>query len=230
MKFAVIVFPGSNCDLDMYHAVEDTVQQPVDYVWHTATDLSQYDAILVPGGFSYGDYLRCGSIARFAPVMAEVRKAAEAGKFVLGVCNGFQILTEAGLLPGALIRNNSLKFRCHPVDLVVENNKTAFTNAYRQGETIRIPIAHGEGNYYCDDLTLQQLKKNNQIIFRYQGHNPNGSVDDIAGVSNERGNVVGMMPHPERAVKDLLGSKDGARMFASLLNAWRETHGAAIGR
>ena len=230
MNFAVIVFPGSNCDLDMYHAVEDTVQQPVDYVWHTATDLSQYDAILVPGGFSYGDYLRCGSIARFAPVMAEVRKAADAGKFVLGVCNGFQILTEAGLLPGALIRNNSLKFRCHPVDLVVENNQTAFTNAYRQGETIRIPIAHGEGNYYCDDLTLQQLKKNNQIIFRYQGHNPNGSVDNIAGVSNERGNVVGMMPHPERAVKDLLGSKDGARMFTSLLNAWRETHGAAIGR
>jgi len=230
MKFAVIVFPGSNCDLDMYHAVEDTVQQPVDYVWHTATDLSQYDAILVPGGFSYGDYLRCGSIAQFAPVMAEVRKAADEGKFVLGVCNGFQVLTEAGLLPGALIRNNSLKFRCHPVDLVVENNGTAFTNAYRQGETIRIPIAHGEGNYYCDDLTLQQLKKNNQIIFRYQGHNPNGSVDNIAGVSNERGNVVGMMPHPERAVKDLLGSKDGARMFTSLLNAWRETHGAAIGR
>ncbi len=230
MNFAVIVFPGSNCDLDMYHAVEDTVQQPVDYVWHTATDLSKYDAILVPGGFSYGDYLRCGSIARFAPVMAEVRKAADEGKFVLGVCNGFQVLTEAGLLPGALIRNNSLKFRCHPVDLVVENNQTAFTNAYRQGETIRVPIAHGEGNYYCDDVTLQQLKKNNQIIFRYQGHNPNGSVDNIAGVSNERGNVVGMMPHPERAVKDLLGSKDGARMFTSLLNAWRETHGAAIGR
>jgi len=230
MKFAVIVFPGSNCDLDMYHAVEDTVQQQVDYVWHTATDLSSYDAILVPGGFSYGDYLRCGSIARFAPVMAEVRKAADEGKFVLGVCNGFQVLTEAGLLPGALIRNNSLKFRCHPVDLVVENNKTAFTNAYRQGETIRIPIAHGEGNYYCDDLTLQQLKKNNQIIFRYQGDNPNGSVDNIAGISNERGNVIGMMPHPERAVKDLLGSKDGARMFTSVLNAWRETHGAAISR
>ena len=230
MNFAVIVFPGSNCDLDMYHAVEDTVQQSVDYVWHTETDLSKYDAILVPGGFSYGDYLRCGSIARFAPVMNEVRKAADEGKFVLGVCNGFQVLTEAGLLPGALIRNNSLQFRCHPVDLVVENNRTAFTNAYRQGETIRVPIAHGEGNYYCDDLTLQQLKKNNQIIFRYQGDNPNGSIDNIAGVSNERGNVVGMMPHPERAVKPLLGSSDGARLFASLLNAWRETHGAAIGR
>ena len=230
MNFAVIVFPGSNCDLDMYHAVEDTVKQPVDYVWHTETDLSKYDAILVPGGFSYGDYLRCGAIAQFAPVMAEVRKAADEGKFVLGVCNGFQVLTETGLLPGALIRNNSLKFRCHPVDLVVENNKTAFTNAYEQGETIRVPIAHGEGNYYCDDETLQRLKKNNQIIFRYRGDNPNGSTDNIAGIANARGNVVGMMPHPERAVKDLLGSKDGARMFASLLNAWRETHGAAIGR
>lgn len=230
MKFAVLVFPGSNCDLDMFHAVEDTVGEQVDYVWHTANDLSQYDAILVPGGFSYGDYLRCGSIAQFAPVMQEVRKAAEAGKFVLGVCNGFQILTEAGLLPGALIRNNSLQFRCHPVDLVVENTGTAFTNAYAPGETIRIPIAHGEGNYYVDEQTLEQLKKNNQIVFRYQGDNPNGSVDNIAGVSNERGNVVGMMPHPERAVSELLGSKDGARMFTSVLNAWRERNGAAIGR
>ncbi|WP_276356625.1 phosphoribosylformylglycinamidine synthase subunit PurQ [Cohnella caldifontis] len=230
MKFAVLVFPGSNCDLDMFHAVQDTVGQDVDYVWHTATDLSAYDAILVPGGFSYGDYLRCGSIARFAPVMAEVYKAAEAGKFVLGVCNGFQILTEAGLLPGALIRNNSLKFRCHPVDLVVENARTAFTNAYAQGESVRIPIAHGEGNYYVDAETLEQLKKNNQIVFRYAGENPNGSIHNIAGVCNERGNVVGMMPHPERAVSELLGSKDGARMFTSVLNAWRERHGAAIGR
>lgn len=228
MNFAVIVFPGSNCDLDMYHAVEDTLGQPVDYVWHTATDLAKYDAILVPGGFSYGDYLRCGAIAQFAPVMAEVRKAAEEGKYVLGVCNGFQILTEAGLLPGALIRNNSLKFRCHPVDLVVENNETPFTNAYGKGEVIRIPIAHGEGNYYCDDLTLKQLKQNNQIIFRYQGENPNGSVDNIAGISNERGNVVGMMPHPERAVSWLLGSEDGKRMFTSVLNAWREKHGTAV--
>jgi phosphoribosylformylglycinamidine synthase I len=229
MKFAVLVFPGSNCDIDMLKAVEDTVGQPVDYVWHTATDLSQYDAILVPGGFSYGDYLRCGAIARFAPVMAEVRKAAEAGKFVLGVCNGFQILTEAGLLPGALIRNNSLKFRCHPVDLVVENNKTGFTNGYTQGETIRIPIAHGEGNYFCDKETLARLHANNQIVFRYQGDNPNGSVDNIAGVSNEAGNVVGMMPHPERAVSELLGSADGARVFTSVLNVWRERNGAAIG-
>jgi phosphoribosylformylglycinamidine synthase len=227
MKFAVLVFPGSNCDIDMLKAVEDVVQQPVDYVWHTATDLSDYDAILVPGGFSYGDYLRCGAIARFAPVMAEVRKAAEQGKFILGVCNGFQILTEAGLLPGALIRNNSLKFRCHPVDLRVENTGTAFTNAYEQGEVVRIPIAHGEGNFYCDDETLARLRANNQIVFRYAGENPNGSTDNIAGICSEAGNVVGMMPHPERAVSDLLGSADGARMFRSALNAWRERNGAA---
>ncbi|GIO14428.1 phosphoribosylformylglycinamidine synthase subunit PurQ [Cohnella xylanilytica] len=220
MKFAVLVFPGSNCDIDMLKAVEDTIQQPVDYVWHTATDLSEYDAILVPGGFSYGDYLRCGAIAQLAPVMNEVRKAAEQGKFVLGVCNGFQILTEAGLLPGALIRNNSLKFRCHPVELKVENANTAFTNAYEEGEVVTIPIAHGEGNFYCDDETLAKLKANNQIVFRYNGDNPNGSVAGIAGICNERGNVVGMMPHPERAVSELLGSTGGARMFASVLNAF----------
>jgi phosphoribosylformylglycinamidine synthase len=230
MKFAVIVFPGSNCDLDMFHAVQDTIQQEVEYVWHTADDLSSYDAILIPGGFSYGDYLRCGAIAQFSPVMAEIRKAAEAGKFILGVCNGFQILTEARLLPGALIRNKSLRFRCHPVDLIVENNTTAFTNAYKQGETIRIPIAHGEGNFYVDDQTLARLKANRQIVFRYAGENPNGSVDNIAGVCNEQGNVVGMMPHPERAVSELLGSADGARMFESVLKAWRERNGAAIGR
>ena len=227
MKFAVLVFPGSNCDIDCYKAVEDTVGQAVDYVFHTATDLSAYDAILVPGGFSYGDYLRCGAIAQFAPVMAEVKKAAEQGKFILGICNGFQILTEAGLLPGALIRNNSLKFRCHQVELSVENASTGFTNDYKQGEVITIPIAHGEGSYFVDDATLAALKANKQVVFRYAGDNPNGSVDNIAGVCNEAGNVVGMMPHPERAVKELLGSADGARMFTSVLNAWRERNGAA---
>lgn len=227
MNFAVLVFPGSNCDIDCYKAVEDTIGQPVDYVFHTATDLSSYDAILVPGGFSYGDYLRCGAIAQFAPVMAEVKKAADQGKFILGICNGFQILTEAGLLPGALIRNNSLKFRCHAAELTVVNNVTAFTSAYEAGETINIPIAHGEGSYYVDDETLQKLKANNQIVFRYAGENPNGSVDNIAGVCNIAGNVVGMMPHPERAVHELLGSEDGTRMFTSVLNAWRERHGAA---
>jgi len=227
MNFAVIVFPGSNCDIDCFKAVEDTIGQPVDYVFHTATDLSKYDAILVPGGFSYGDYLRCGAIAQFAPIMSEIRKAAEAGKFVLGICNGFQILTEAGLLPGALIRNNSLKFRCHPADLIVENTSTAFTSAYKQGEVIDIPIAHGEGNYFVDDDTLASLKANNQIVFRYSVENPNGSVDHIAGVCNEAGNVVGMMPHPERAVSEILGSTDGVRMFTSVLEAWRERNGAA---
>lgn len=230
MNFAVLVFPGSNCDIDCFKAVEQTIGQPVDYVWHTTTDLSKYDAILVPGGFSYGDYLRCGAISRFAPVMNEVVKAAEQGKFVLGICNGFQILLESGLLPGAMLRNRTLKFRCHPSTLRVENNANPFTTQYAAGELINIPIAHGEGNYYCDEATLAELKANNQIVFRYDGENPNGSVDDIAGISNKEGNVVGMMPHPERAVDQLLGSEDGKRMFTSILNAWREKHGAAIVR
>lgn len=227
MNFAVLVFPGSNCDIDCFKAVEQTIGQPVEYVWHTTTDLSKYDAILVPGGFSYGDYLRCGAISRFAPVMNEVVKAAEQGKFVLGICNGFQILLESGLLPGAMLRNKTLKFRCHAATLRVENNENPFTTQYAKGELINIPIAHGEGNYYCDDATLAELKANNQIVFRYHGENPNGSVDDIAGISNKQGNVVGMMPHPERAVDQLLGSEDGKRMFTSILNAWREKHGAA---
>ncbi|MDQ0091475.1 phosphoribosylformylglycinamidine synthase [Paenibacillus anaericanus] len=226
MKFAVLVFPGSNCDIDCYKAVEDTLNEPVDYVWHTATDLSAYDCILVPGGFSYGDYLRCGAISRFAPVMAEVAKAAEQGKYVLGICNGFQILTEAGLLPGTLRRNMSLKFRCHDTVLRVENNENPFTSQYEKGQEIKIPIAHGEGNYYCDEETLAKLEENKQIIFRYVG-NPNGSLDDIAGISNERGNVVGMMPHPERAVDSLLGSEDGKGMFISILKAWRDQHESA---
>ncbi|RXZ82415.1 phosphoribosylformylglycinamidine synthase subunit PurQ [Paenibacillaceae bacterium] len=229
MKFAVLVFPGSNCDIDCYKAVEDTIGQPVDYVWHTNTDLSEYDCILVPGGFSYGDYLRCGAIAQFAPVMNEVRKAAEAGKYVLGICNGFQILTEARLLPGGLLRNNGMKFRCHQTLLEVVNAETPFTNQYTKGELIDIPIAHGEGNYYCDEATLKQLEENGQIVFRYRaGDNPNGSLSDIAGICNERGNVVGMMPHPERAIDQLLGSEDGKRMFTSILNAWREQHDAAV--
>ncbi|WP_310551200.1 phosphoribosylformylglycinamidine synthase subunit PurQ [Paenibacillus glufosinatiresistens] len=226
MKFAVLVFPGSNCDLDCYKAVEETVREPVDYVWHTATDLSPYDCIIVPGGFSYGDYLRCGAISRFAPVMNEVAKAAEEGKYVLGICNGFQILTEAGLLPGALRRNMSMKFRCHDAVLTVRNNRTPFTGDYAQGEEIIIPIAHGEGNYYCDEDTLSRLKAGGQIVFTYSD-NPNGSVANIAGICNERGNVLGMMPHPERAVSRLLGSEDGKRMFTSILKTWRDTHGTA---
>ncbi|MBP1995786.1 phosphoribosylformylglycinamidine synthase subunit PurQ [Paenibacillus eucommiae] len=228
MKFAVLVFPGSNCDIDCFKAVEDTIGQSVEYVWHTADDLSKYDCILVPGGFSYGDYLRCGAIAQFTNVMKALVKAADEGKYILGICNGFQVLTEARLLPGALLRNKEMKFRCHPAILRVENNNTPFTTDYEQGELINIPIAHGEGNYYCDEATLQELQANKQIIFRYEaGNNPNGSLDDIAGISNKAGNVVGMMPHPERAVHELLGSADGKRMFTSILSTWREKHGAA---
>jgi phosphoribosylformylglycinamidine synthase I len=229
MKFAVLVFPGSNCDIDCYKAVEDTVGQAVEYVWHTSPDLEKYDCILVPGGFSYGDYLRTGAIARFAPVMNALVEAAEKGKFILGICNGFQILLECGLLPGGMLRNRELKFRCSQATLRVENNQTPFTSDYQPGELIDIPIAHGEGNYYCNEETLARLKENNQIVFRYAGENPNGSVDDIAGICNEQGNVVGMMPHPERAVCRLLGSEDGARMFTSILKTWRERHGATIG-
>ncbi|RKJ53247.1 phosphoribosylformylglycinamidine synthase subunit PurQ [Butyricicoccus sp. 1XD8-22] len=224
MKFAVLVFPGSNCDIDMYHAIKDELGEEVEYVWHDATDLSDFDGILVPGGFSYGDYLRCGAMANQSNVMAEVKRAAEAGKPVLGVCNGFQILTEAGLLPGALLRNKNLKFMCRTVQLKVENNDTIFTNQYENGQIINIPIAHGEGNYFCDEETLTKLKANNQIVFTYSGENPNGSLDDIAGIINERGNVLGMMPHPERAVSDLLGSADGLNLFKSIVKQWRESH------
>ena len=224
MKFAVLVFPGSNCDIDMYHAIKDELGEEVEYVWHAETDLSQFDGILVPGGFSYGDYLRCGAMANQSNIMTEVKKAADAGKPVLGVCNGFQILTEAGLLPGALLRNKNLKFMCRTVQLKVENNNTLFTNQYEAGDVINIPIAHGEGNYYCDDETLAQLKANNQIVFTYSGENPNGSLEDIAGIINERGNVLGMMPHPERAVDALVGGADGLKLFKSIVKQWRENH------
>jgi phosphoribosylformylglycinamidine synthase subunit PurQ / glutaminase len=225
MRVAVIQFPGSNADVDMYQAVEDIMGAPVDYVWHSHNDLSAYDIILLPGGFSYGDYLRCGAVARFSPVMEQVIKAAEEGKLILGVCNGFQILTEAGLLPGAMLRNQSLKFRCKLSELRVANNTTAFTQDYNQGEVIQIPIAHGEGNYFCDEETLAKLQANNQIVFRYENENPNGSIDDIAGIINERGNVLGMMPHPERAVHAWMTSDDGKRMFTSILKTWREKNG-----
>ncbi len=224
MKFAVLVFPGSNCDIDMYHAIKDELGEEVEYVWHTATDLSGFDGVLVPGGFSYGDYLRCGAMANQSNIMTEVKKAADAGKPVLGVCNGFQILTEAGLLPGALLRNKNLKFMCRTVQLKVENNNTLFTNQYEQGQIINIPIAHGEGNYYCDEETLQSLKDNNKIVFTYSGDNPNGSLEDIAGIINERGNVLGMMPHPERAVDALVGGADGLAVFKSIVKQWRENH------
>ena len=224
MKFAVLVFPGSNCDIDMYHAIKDELKEEVEFVWHDAKDLSEFDGILVPGGFSYGDYLRCGAMANQSNVMAEVKKAAQLGKPILGVCNGFQILTEAGLLPGVLLRNKNLKFICRTVGLKVENNQTGFTNQYELGEIIHIPIAHGEGNYYCDADTLAQLKENHQIVFTYSSENPNGSLENIAGIINEQGNVLGMMPHPERAVDALLGSNDGLKLFKSIVKQWRESH------
>ncbi|WP_027417437.1 phosphoribosylformylglycinamidine synthase subunit PurQ [Aneurinibacillus terranovensis] len=227
MKCAVIVFPGSNCDIDMYKAVEDCLEQPVEYVWYTQTDLDAYDCILLPGGFSYGDYLRPGAMAGMAPVMEAIKKAAQDGKLIMGICNGFQVLTEARLLPGALRRNQSLKFRCGIVPLRVENADTAFTSEYEAGEVIQIPIAHGDGNYFCDEAALAEMKANRQIVFRYEGNNPNGSVDAIAGIINKEGNVLGMMPHPERAIHKWLGSEDGKRMFTSILSNWREKHGAA---
>ncbi|MGI1822257.1 phosphoribosylformylglycinamidine synthase subunit PurQ [Exiguobacterium sp. TRN 1102] len=222
MKFAVIVFPGSNCDLDMYHAVKDVLGEEAEYVFHTEISLEGFDGVLLPGGFSYGDYLRCGSIAQFSPIMVEVKRFAEEGRPVLGVCNGFQVLVEAGLLPGVLMRNRDLKFMCKTVDLVVENNETMFTSEYAAQETIRVPIAHGEGNYYCDETTLETLKSNGQIAFTYK-ENPNGSVENIAGITNEAGNVLGMMPHPERAVEALLGGEDGKRLFTSIVK-WGARH------
>ncbi|WP_400245266.1 phosphoribosylformylglycinamidine synthase subunit PurQ [Niallia sp. JL1B1071] len=224
MRFAVIVFPGSNCDVDMFHAVKDELGEEVEYVWHDTDSLEGFDGILLPGGFSYGDYLRTGAIARFSNVMKEVVKAAEAGKPILGICNGFQILLEAGLLPGAMRRNESLKFICKPVELQVANNNTMFSSAYKENEVITVPIAHGEGNYYCDEETLANLKVNNQIVFTYNGTNPNGSLENIAGITNEKGNVLGMMPHPERAVDELLGGADGLKIFKSIVSQWREAN------
>ena len=224
MKFAVLVFPGSNCDIDMYHAIKDELGEEVEYVWHTESSLEGFDGALVPGGFSYGDYLRCGAMANQSNVMKALKEFAAAGKPVLGVCNGFQILTEAGLLPGALLRNKNLKFMCRTVQLKVQNNATLFTNNYKSGEVIHIPIAHGEGNYYCDEETLAELKANNQIVFTYEGENPNGSLEDIAGIVNKEGNVLGMMPHPERAANEIVGGADGLKLFKSIVKQWREQH------
>ena len=230
MKFGVIVFPGSNCDHDAYHAISKHVGQPVDFIWHKQTDLSGYDAVIVPGGFSYGDYLRAGALARFSPVMKAVKKFADEGKFVFGICNGFQILCEAGLLPGALMRNRGLHFICKHVNIKVENKNTPFTSEVESGKVLSIPIAHAEGNYFCDDETFHRLEENNQIVFRYcdedgnltDESNPNGSRSNVAGICNLDRNVLGMMPHPERACESLLGSDDGREIFSSLTKAIRE--------
>lgn len=223
MKFAVIVFPGSNCDRDMYHAVTDALGEEAELVWYQDAQLANYDAILLPGGFSYGDYLRSGAIASTSEIVHQLKQEAEKGTPVLGVCNGFQILLESGLLPGAMLRNEKLKFICHQEVLQVVNHETMFTSAYTQDELITIPVAHGEGNYYCDPETLAQLEANDQIVFKYQ-NNPNGSVQAIAGIMNQAGNVLGMMPHPERASEAILGSTDGLKLFQSIVENWRKVY------
>ncbi|MBE5066706.1 phosphoribosylformylglycinamidine synthase subunit PurQ [Ligilactobacillus salivarius] len=217
MKIAVIVFPGSNCDIDLYEALHTVCDADVEYVSYKQDNLDGFDAVMLPGGFSYGDYLRCGAIARFSPIMPAVIEFAKNGKPVFGTCNGFQILTEVGLLPGALKRNNSLKFVCKTVELTVENTNTPFTSLYKKGEKINLPIAHADGSYYADEELLAELEENGQVVFRYSKENPNGSLNDIAGITNKQGNVLGMMPHSERAVEMLLGNEDGLRVFKSLL-------------
>jgi phosphoribosylformylglycinamidine synthase len=227
MKFGVIQFPGSNCDQDAYHAVCDVMRQPVHYIWHKETKLGDVDCVIVPGGFSYGDYLRTGAIARFSPAMQAVAEFARSGGWVIGICNGFQILCEAGLLPGALIRNRGLKFLCEHVFVRVETTDSPFTRACRKGQVLRIPIAHGEGSYFAEKSALKQLNRQDRILLRYcdqsgavsDAANPNGSLENIAGICNEQRNVFGLMPHPERACEALLGSEDGRMIFESMLKA-----------
>ena len=217
MKFGVVVFPGSNCDRDVAYVTQNLLQQPTRMVWHEETDIADLDVVVIPGGFSYGDYLRCGAIARFSPVMQSVVEHAEQGKLVLGICNGFQVLTEAGLLPGALVRNRDLHFVCDRVPIKVERTDLPWTQGYSSTESIILPIAHGEGQFYADEGRLSEIEDNGQVLFRYEGENPNGSVNNIAGICNRQGNVLGMMPHPERASDPMLGGTDGLKLFQGLL-------------
>jgi phosphoribosylformylglycinamidine synthase subunit PurQ / glutaminase len=227
VKFGVIIFPGSNCEHDVYHMIGKVLRQPVEFIWHQSRDLSGCEAVVVPGGFSYGDYLRTGAIARFSPVMESVRQFAGKGGLVLGICNGFQILLEAGLLPGAMLKNKGLKYLCQHVSIRVESTSTPFTSGLRKEQVLSIPIGHMEGNYFVDDQILRELIENQQVIFRYatrdgeitEAANPNGSLSNIAGICNRSGNVLGMMPHPERASEPLLGSSDGLMIFESMVNA-----------
>lgn len=229
MKFGIVVFPGSNCDADCYHVMKHVAHQNVEYIWHKQDDIKDFDALILPGGFSYGDYLRTGAIASFSPIMPAVIDFARRGGPIIGICNGFQILLEAGLLPGAMLRNRSLTFNCDTVSLRINRTDTMFTNQYVQDQVLQVPIAHGEGNYYCDNETLKRLQDKQQIIFTYcdaDGRdtaeaNPNGSVANIAGIINERGNVMGMMPHPERCSEPILGSSDGLDIFLSIIE-WRQ--------
>jgi len=236
MKFGVVVFPGSNCDHDAFYAIGNVLQKPVELIWHQSEDLANCDAIILPGGFAFGDYLRTGAIARFSPVMKSVEKFAKSGGMVLGICNGFQILCEAGLLPGAMMRNSGLRFICRHVHIRVEQTDTPFTCASKRGDVLRIPIAHGEGNYFAPPDILAKLETNRQVIFRYttadgdvaDGANPNGSVAGIAGLCNEGRNVVGMMPHPERACESTLGSADGRVILESAVQSIKT--GALVAR
>ncbi|HTO94065.1 MAG TPA: phosphoribosylformylglycinamidine synthase subunit PurQ [Bacteroidota bacterium] len=234
MKFGVVVFPGSNCDHDAYVACKHVMGQEAEFLWHKESDLKGVDAIILPGGFSYGDYLRCGAIARFSPLMKEVVRFAGSGGTVIGICNGFQILLEAGLLPGVLIRNASLRFVCRYVHLRVENASTRFTNRCAPGEVLSFPVAHGEGNYFTDDVTLRRLEDEGRVVFRYcrpdgsDGDNPNGSLAGIAGIASEGGNILGMMPHPERAVDPMLRHTDGQKVFASMIAAFLDRRGTHL--
>jgi phosphoribosylformylglycinamidine synthase len=227
MKFGVVVFPGSNCDHDAFYALGNVLKKPVEFIWHQSQDLANCDAVILPGGFAHGDYLRTGAIARFSPVMKSVEKFAKSGGMVLGICNGFQILLEAGLLPGAMMRNSGLRYICRHVFIRVEQADTPFTNAASQGQILKVPIAHNDGNYNVDEATLVDLEKNRQILFRYTtpdgandaAGNPNGSLHNIAGICNRERNVAGLMPHPERAVESALGSADGLVIFRSMVEA-----------
>lgn len=225
MKFGIIVFPGSNCDHDCYHMVKHVLGQEAEYIWHKDKEIRGFDCLILPGGFSYGDYLRTGAIAKFSPIMNSIKDFADKGGLVIGICNGFQILVETGLLPGALMRNKDLKFICENRYIRVESNDAPFTRLYKKGEVVRIPIAHADGNYFADDETLKRIQDNGQIIFRYcdsngnitENANPNGSLLNIAGICNEKRNVLGMMPHPERCAEEILGNTDGKRFFESIL-------------
>ena len=225
MRFGIVVFPGTWSDTDCYHAISDTLKQPVQYIWHEESDLSDYDCVILPGGFSYGDYLRPGAIARFSPIVNSLKKFADDGNLVWGICNGFQILCESGLLPGALINNDVLQFRCKETFLKVESQKNPFTKNITNKEILQIPISHGQGNYFADESVINELETQDRIIFRYcspegvvdENSNPNGSINNIAGIINQHGNVLGMMPHPERCCDPILGNTDGKLLFESVM-------------
>ena len=232
MRFSILVFPGSNCDYDAYHSIRHVLGEDAVFVWHGETDLKNPDCVVLPGGFSYGDYLRCGAMAAFSPAMESVKNFAAKGGVVIGICNGFQVLTESGMLPGALLRNRSLSFICKDVFLKTENTDLPFTNRLDKNRPLRIPIAHAEGNYFCDPETLAELEKENRVVFRYcdqngtvtETANPNGSLNNIAGITNRDGNILGMMPHPERAMENIVGNTDGMGVFQSILTRFQGVH------